>query len=733
MKTAATRAAIKRASQHARNGMQQIDAQMVDALVGMYTDAANEVRAAIRSKVDASDMVPVNHLRDLLRQIEDVIDNLGARRDALLGQGLESAAALGVKPYTLQGVGATGMPGQAALESAAAMRINQEAVLFVQSFTAADGLKLSDRLWRLNQGAKEALSRAIGQAVVSGWDASRAAAQFMYDGRPVPMDVKDRLGRAKVDALVRSADLLTGDGGEVWKADRVFRTEINRAHGTAYMAGAEKTPGFIGFRFLLSPRHPKPDVCLRAGTLVATLRGPVPIESVQIGDVALTHLGRWRPVVRLYQSSSGQSRLVRLCFPAGNTCTQPVVMTPNHPVLTPGGWIPAGDLRTGSAVVCLGSEAALPHRPHGVGAHRTASEDSGETASASAARTADQGRCGERVRMETHTPRSAAEGSPRPTGLPMFDVAKRLLSCFHPSKPGYSFPCAAPIAIAGTGQSAETNSDAACHSSGYLHRSLGRTQWSNIFAACCSRLGQMTFGMSGTPSVSLRGLCRNTRWSSTRLPVPVLSMSAPQMFFGILGRSPQPAYPAPSIGPHRNGHRTAWWWCEGRAPTGLGWVSAAYRSVRKVWVTACANHIAFTPRHAIVESLPATGEPVYNIEVEDDHSYVANGVVVHNCDLLAAQNLYGLGKGVYPSAKACPWPAHPNTLSFVEMVFADEVTDADRAGKETVTDAMGRMGADVRAGILGVEKAGLYDEGKVKPWMIRSPLYAVKARLARVE
>ena len=356
-----TRAAIKRASQQARNGMQQLDRQMVDALMGMYTDAADEVRATIRTHVDASDMVPVANLRALLRQIEDVMDDLGTRRDALMVQGIESAAALGIRPYTLPGVGATGIAGQAALESGAAMRINQEAVHFVQNFTAADGLKLSDRLWRLNQGAKEALSRAIGQAVVSGWDASRAAAQFMYDGRPVPMDVKERLGRAKADALVRNADLLTGDGGEVWKADRVFRTEINRAHGTAYMAGAEKTPGFVGFRFLLSPRHPKADIC----------------------------------------------------------------------------------------------------------------------------------------------------------------------------------------------------------------------------------------------------------------------------------------------------------------------------------------------------------------------------------DLLASQNLYGLGAGVYPSAKACPWPAHPNTLSFVEMVFADEVTAADRAGKETVTDAMGRMGADVREGILGVEKAGLYDEGKVKPWMIRSPLYAVKQRLAR--
>ena len=160
-------------------------------------------------------------------------------------------------------------------------------------------------------------------------------------------------------------------------------------------------------------------------------------------------------------------------------------------------------------------------------------------------------------------------------------------------------------------------------------------------------------------------------------------------------------------------------------------MSAACRSVRRFLIESCADHIPLTPHHAIVESLPATGEPVYNIEVEDDHSYVANGLAVHNCDLLASQNLYGLGPGVYPSASVCPWPAHPNTLSFVVMVFADEVTAADKAGKETVTDAMGRMSPAVREGILGVQKSALNDAGQIKPWMIRSPLAAVKARLAR--
>ena len=229
----------------------------------------------------------------------------------------------------------------------------------------------------------------------------------------------------------------------------------------------------------------------------------------------------------------------------------------------------------------------------------------------------------------------------------------------------------------------------------------------------------------------LRGLGRNTHWSNTHWLAPVFSIAGQKTPFDNLGKSFQFAYLGCATVPHTHDCKTALSQCASRAPIGLRWVSAAFRSVRKVLGFSCPNHIAFATRHPIVEQLTATGEDVFNIEVADDHSYIAAGVVVHNCDLLAAQNLYGLGAGVYPDAKTCPWPAHPNTLSFVEMVFADEVSAADQAGKETVTDAMGRMSPEVREGILGVEKAELFEAGKVKPWMIRSPLYAVKERLAR--
>ena len=42
------------------------------------------------------------------------------------------------------------------------------------------------------------------------------------------------------------------------------------------------------------------------------------------------------------------------------------------------------------------------------------------------------------------------------------------------------------------------------------------------------------------------------------------------------------------------------------------------------------------------------------------------------CDTHATADLYNLGPGVYP-VDACPWPAHPNTFSYIEVVFEDEV------------------------------------------------------------
>ena len=100
------------------------------------------------------------------------------------------------------------------------------------------------------------------------------------------------------------------------------------------------------------------------------------------------------------------------------------------------------------------------------------------------------------------------------------------------------------------------------------------------------------------------------------------------------------------------------------------------------------------------------------------------------CDLLAAQNLYGLGPGVYPHGTS-PWPAHPNTLSYEVTVLEDQVTAKDRGGKETPVEALKRLTPAQRIGVLGGGKTNIYAQGKLTTGMIRAPLTKVQARLAK--
>lgn len=98
------------------------------------------------------------------------------------------------------------------------------------------------------------------------------------------------------------------------------------------------------------PAHPS---CCPEGTLILTERGEVPIETVGVGDLVWTHLGRWRPVVGLMQREVSEHLwTVR----AGHRILR---ITGNHPVYTPNGWTRAASLKVTDEVYCVNSEAVL--------------------------------------------------------------------------------------------------------------------------------------------------------------------------------------------------------------------------------------------------------------------------------------------------------------------------------------------------------------------------------------
>lgn len=122
---------------------------------------------------------------------------------------------------------------------------------------------------------------------------------------------------------------------------RIFHLSQLERNGTNHGRKAREWMPVVG------SVHPH---CFPGETLVETLAGPKPIALVTPGDRVLTHLGTWEPVTHTWVSYfHGYLREIR-------TKGHRVETTPNHPILTSMGWRPAEALRQGDNVLGLVSQ-----------------------------------------------------------------------------------------------------------------------------------------------------------------------------------------------------------------------------------------------------------------------------------------------------------------------------------------------------------------------------------------
>jgi len=246
------KAAIKRASQAGRTKMRKLDKDLLAQLEGVYRQAADDIRAYLIARAGDENTLRIEVMQELLTQAESRLNKLASERNGLLETGLIKAADIGVEPFS------------GALDVGASLtKIADDAARFVTQFTAEDGLQLSQRIWNLDAQAREVVAGRIQQAVVRGWSATKAAQEFINAGLAVPRDVSAQIGEAAGTRIGKDVwdGIMNGSGSPMDNAMRVFRTEINRAHGEAYQAAAFEHPDAIGTRFLLSPNHPRVDIC----------------------------------------------------------------------------------------------------------------------------------------------------------------------------------------------------------------------------------------------------------------------------------------------------------------------------------------------------------------------------------------------------------------------------------------------------------------------------------------
>lgn len=242
------RAAIAKASATARDRLDTLDAATADRLLTIYRDTSQRLRVAIARYADDAGNLRLEVLRDLLQQVDQGMAQLQTAQRALAGETLLSAAELGAGVW---------------VHGASISLLADSALRFVEQFVAADGLKLSDRLWRVESGATEAIADLLRRNISLGRDASTAALEFLARGEPVPLDLAARAKLQQASSLGAAVDasLIGEDRPAYANALRVFRTELNRAHGEAYQSGAGTHPDVVGMRFNLSPTHPRVDIC----------------------------------------------------------------------------------------------------------------------------------------------------------------------------------------------------------------------------------------------------------------------------------------------------------------------------------------------------------------------------------------------------------------------------------------------------------------------------------------
>lgn len=92
-------------------------------------------------------------------------------------------------------------------------------------------------------------------------------------------------------------------------------------------------------------------------TKIFTSNGWVNISNIQPGMMVLAHTGKFKPVTRVLDGPTYSGDVIRIAFDASiRSLNKTLLVTPEHPILTERGWVNAGEIRPGDVL----QMAALP-------------------------------------------------------------------------------------------------------------------------------------------------------------------------------------------------------------------------------------------------------------------------------------------------------------------------------------------------------------------------------------
>lgn len=253
MSASAQRAEIAAATAAARAEAQaRINAQ-ARQLRQVLNALAQDIRLQLAQYASADGTINVAQIPAIQQYLDGRLGAFLQRYHGLLDDGLVTAAV----------VGSVALPLIA--EHVPQSSVVQDVLQFVKDYRAADGLKLSDRIWRVSNQTSDTISQAIQNAIARGQTAAQAAREYIAQGLPIPGEISAEMAAAQFGNVSRTVidSLINPDaiGNPAYNLERVLRTEMNRAYTQAYVSTASQHEDFAGVKFNLSPNHPRTDIC----------------------------------------------------------------------------------------------------------------------------------------------------------------------------------------------------------------------------------------------------------------------------------------------------------------------------------------------------------------------------------------------------------------------------------------------------------------------------------------
>lgn len=514
-----------------------------------------------------------------------------------------------------------------------------------------------------------------------------------------------KLTRSATNKALREGDVSLSEYKDarsiIFETRRIVNNETLVALRTSNVICQAKSPVVKGSKWKTSTRHDglrsSPDQCFRAGTKIKTINDYKNIEDVEIGDKVITHRNRYKKVTRLYRKTIPNGQLRKLRFQAGNNQLKKVVLTPNHPVLTDQGWIRAGDLQTDMTLYSLRQESELSENQQTDDNLYREVLDFLQNDKNEYAENEIEVLCGALPLLLYHTDNSNLHFDLESIQQRIFG---RHLACYLFCRQcNLDSLCLSffLMLLFSFQQLVQTYLNDKAHSLDFSHQSFcfhillpcillsNKYDLSSLDAEKIHRKLDICFQIDHTQTDIFENRTkRNQQPKAVPDTFPHSFYTQAQRRLDVLFGVDSHIHESNILAPYNDNmayryqdafHNS----CNICLAFHVFWLYQRIVNYNISFESFCDLHVflhhffpvfhhnkhKFSYRHSFNynlssgnipkttlisnEEIKTDGEIVYNLGVEDDHSYTANGLVVHNCDFYEKVNLFGLGAGIYPS------------------------------------------------------------------------------------